>query len=107
MNAVKICVKKQIKIIFYNMLSHYIQKNELTRSNDTQITQDKFFKTLRDKRKILKNKKKPKIIIDRKSKNKNSRIRKFSIFDKTNTNIQDKKVIIPKTKNLNKINQKN
>ena len=26
MNAVKSCVKKQIRIIFYNMLSHYIQK---------------------------------------------------------------------------------
>ena len=90
-NAIKSCVKKQIRIIYYNMLSHYIQKNELTRSNNTQITQDKFFKTLRDKRKILKNKKKPRIIIDRKSKNKNSRIRKFLIFDKTNLNTQDKK----------------
>jgi hypothetical protein len=80
------------------MLSHYIQKNELTRSNHTQITQDKFFKMLKKKRKKLRNKKKPRVIIDRKSKNKNTRIRKFLIFDKTNPNIQDNK-----SENINNI----
>ena len=77
MNAIKSCVKKQIRIIFYNMFSHYIQKNKLARLNKTQITQDNFFKTLKDRRKKLKNTKKLRIILDRKSKKKIRGLEKF------------------------------
>ena len=82
MNSIKKCIKNQIKIIFNNILDHYIHKNKLARLNDTQLIQDNFFKSLKDKRKSLKNKKKPRLIIDRKPKNKKSKIKKILIIDK-------------------------
>ena len=100
MNSIKKCIKNQIKIIFYNILDHYIHRNELARLNDIQLIQDNFFKSLKDKRKSLKNKKKPRLIIDRKPKNKKSRIRKILIIKKKKLTGQEE--INDKNKNQEK-----
>jgi ribonuclease HI len=78
-NSVKNCIKKQIKIIFYHMFDHYIKRNEMARLNSTQLTQDIFFKTLKDLRKKMKNKKKPRLIIVKNKLNKKKRCREIEI----------------------------